>query len=76
MNDLLGRISSYHLFNYLLPGCLFAIAAARVTHRQIVPENLALGFFLYYFYGLVISRVGSLAIEPFLKWIGFLNFAE
>jgi hypothetical protein len=76
MNDLLSKISSYHLFNYLLPGCLFAAAASKFTDHQFIQQNLVLGLFLYYFYGLVISRLGSLALEPFLRWIRFLSFAE
>lgn len=76
MNELLGKISSYHLFNYLLPGCLFAVAASKFTHHQFIQQNVILGLFLYYFYGLVISRLGSLILEPFLKWVHFLNFAD
>jgi hypothetical protein len=76
MNELLSKISSYHLFNYLLPGSLFAVVATELTHRQFVQQNLVLGLFVYYFYGLIISRVGSLFVEPFLKWVRFLKFAN
>lgn len=76
MNELLNKISSYHLFNYLLPGCLFAIAGSALTNRHLGQDNIALGFFLYYFYGLVISRIGSLLVEPLLKRLGFLRFAD
>lgn len=76
MNELLSKISSYHLFNYLLPGCLFAVSATALTHRQFIQESVILGLFLYYFYGLIISRIGSLFVEPVLKWMRFLKFAE
>lgn len=76
MNDLLSKISSYHFFNYLLPGCLFAVAASKLTNHHFIQQNLVLGLFLYYFYGLVISRLGSLVLEPFLKWTRFLTFAK
>jgi hypothetical protein len=76
MNELLSKISSYHLFNYLLPGSLFAVVATELTHRQFVQQNLVLGLFVYYFYGLIISRIGSLFVEPFLKWVRFVRFAE
>ena len=39
-------------------------------------ENDFLGAFLYYFIGMVISRFGSLIIEPFLKWTSFLKFED
>src|SRR5690606_28635840 len=34
------------------------------------------GAFLYYFIGLVISRIGSLIVEPLFKKIKLLKFAE
>lgn len=76
MSELLSKLSSYHLFNYLLPGCLFAIVATALTHRTFVQQSVVLGLFVYYFYGLIISRIGSLFIEPLLKWVGFLKFAS
>jgi hypothetical protein len=76
MNDLLSKLSSYHLFNYLLPGCLFAVVATHLSHHQFIQQNLILGLFVYYFYGLVISRIGSLVVEPVLKRIKFIEFAD
>jgi len=76
MNELLKKISSYHLFNYLLPGCLFAILATKMTGRTFIQQNLILGLFLYYFCGLLISRIGSLVIEPILRKSRFLKFAD
>lgn len=76
MNELLSKISSYHLFNYLLPGCLFGVVATSLTHRPFTQPSVVLGLFLYYFYGLVISRIGSLVFEPLLKRWRFLTFAE
>jgi hypothetical protein len=76
MKDLLDKLSSYNLFNYLLPGILFAVLSKRFTHFSVIQDSLVLGVFIYYFIGLVISRVGSLVIEPVLKKISFLKFAE
>src|SRR6185437_15825490 len=76
MSELLSKVSSYHLFNYLLPGCLFAIIASKFTGHEFIQQNVVLGLFLYYFYGLVISRIGSLVLEPVLKSLHFLRFAE
>lgn len=76
MNELLSKISSYHLFNYLLPGCLFAVVASSFTQHHVIQQNLVLGLFLYYFYGLVISRLGSLVLEPLLKRLHFLKFSD
>lgn len=76
MKDLLDKISSYHLFNYLLPGILFVCISEYFTDYNFIQENDFIGVFLYYFIGMVISRVGSLFVEPFLKWISFLKFAN
>jgi hypothetical protein len=76
MKDFLSRISSYNLLNYLLPGVVFVIIAERTTQYNLIHENIVLGAFLYYFIGLVISRFGSLIMEPFLKLVKFLKFSD
>lgn len=76
MNELLSKLSSYNLFNYLLPGIIFVVLSSEMTSHNLIQSNLLLGMFLYYFIGLVISRFGSLVVEPLLKWIGFLKFAD
>ena len=76
MKDLLERLSSYNLFNYLFPGIVFAIILKGITSYSLLQENLTIGVFVYYFIGLVISRFGSLVIEPFLRKLSFLKFAD
>lgn len=76
MNDLLSKLSSYNLFNYLFPGIIFAILANKATEYSLIQEDIVLGLFLYYFIGLTISRFGSLILEPFLKRISFLKFED
>lgn len=74
MKDFFDKLSSYNLFNYLLPGILFVVIADEVTTHSFVQKDILLGVFLYYFIGLVISRIGSLAVEPILKAVKFLRF--
>lgn len=76
MKDLLDKISSYNFFNYLLPGVVFVCAAKYVTNYDFVQDQELLGAFLYYFIGMVISRFGSIFIEPFFKYIKFVEFAD
>jgi hypothetical protein len=75
MKEILDKIGVYNLFNFLLPGVLFAVTLEYLTSYSIAQENLVIGAFIYYFAGLVISRFGSLVIEPFLKKILFLKFS-
>jgi len=76
MENLLEKISSYNIFNYLLPGTLFAFLLPLVTTYNIDQKNLLLAAFAYYFIGMVISRIGSLFVEPLLRKIGFLKFSD
>ena len=70
MQDFLKRISSYNLFNYLFPGVLFAVIAEKISQWSFIYENTIITLFLCYFYGIVISRIGSLVIEPIIEKLG------
>ncbi len=76
MKDLLEKLSTYNIFNYLLPGVVFVAITESLTKYNFVQEDIVIGVFLYYFLGLVISRVGSIVIEPTLKCIKFVKFSE
>ncbi len=76
MKELIDKISSYNLFNNLFPGIIFAVIAEQITSYSFIQKDLVHGVFLYYFIGLVISRVGSLTIEPFLIYVGFLKLED
>ena len=76
MKELLDKLSSYNIFNFLLPGVLFAYLVTTFTTYQLIQNDMVVGVFLYYFLGLICSRIGSLIIEPFLKKVGFVKFAQ
>lgn len=75
MKELLDKLSSYNIFNYLLPGILFAVFVDRLTSLQILQKDIVVGVFIYYFLGSVVSRIGSLFIEPVLRKAGIVKFA-
>ena len=76
MKDFIDKLSSYNLFNYLFPGVVFVVLAKELTGYSFIQQDVILGFFLYYFIGLVVSRIGSLVVEPLLKWTSFLKYAD
>lgn len=76
MNDFFNKLSSYNLFNNLLPGILFAILLNHFTKYEISQDNILVNLFLYYFIGLTISRVSSITVEPILKKIKFITFRD
>lgn len=74
MKEIIDKLSSYNIFNYLLPGIIFVGLGEKMTSLSLVQDNLLIGLFLYYFIGLVISRAGSLTLEKSLKEIKFVHF--
>jgi hypothetical protein len=76
MKELLDRVSSYNIFNSLFPGVLFAALAEQITNYSFLQPDVLLGVFVYYFIGLVIGRIGSVIIEPILKRLSFVKFAD
>jgi hypothetical protein len=76
MKEIIDKLSSYNIFNYLLPGILFAAISKYFTDYNFIQENNFIGAFLYYFIGMVVSRFGSLTIEPLLKKTQFVKFAD
>ncbi len=77
MKELMEKISSYHIFNYLVPGVVFvSLLKTYTSYNIVVPENIFVMAFLYYFVGLVVSRIGSLVLDPILKKIKFVIFAD
>ena len=68
MKEFIDKLSSYNIFNYLLPGTIFAGLGDKLTSYSLIQENILIGLFLYYFIGLIISRFGSLTLEPLLKF--------
>lgn len=76
MTDFLNKLSSYNLFNNLLPGILYVVFLNQFTEYKVSHDNLLLSAFLYYFIGLTISRISSITVEPFLKRIKFVTFRD
>lgn len=76
MKDLLEKLSSYNIFNYLLPGVVFVVITSSLTSYNFIQDDIVIGVFLYYFIGLVVSRIGSIVVEPILKWLRFVYFSD
>ncbi len=74
--DFLNKLSSYNIFNYLLPGIIFAALASKITHYSFIQNDILVGVFLYYFIGMVVSRFGSLVLEPLLNFLSIVKYAN
>lgn len=76
MNSFIEKISSYNLLNYLLPGILYVAIMNLITELDLVQENILIGVFLYYFIGMIISRFGSLIVEPVFKRLKIISYED
>ena len=76
MKEIIEKISSYNIFNYLFPGILFCVLIQSFTSIKLIQDEIVTGFVTYYFIGLIISRIGSLIIEPILKSLKIIRFAN
>lgn len=79
MTTLIRKLSSYNILNNLLPGILFIFFWDRMfpqaqfaLNKEAYIENA----FIYYFFGMVISRIGSTIIEEIYKKIKFIKYSE
>lgn len=75
VRTILSKISSYNILNYLIPGSVFCVLASKLTEGDFTGNDLLTSLILFYFAGLVVSRVGSLLIEDPLRKVKFLAFA-
>jgi hypothetical protein len=71
MGDLLSKLESYRILNYLLPGTVFIFACDVLGIYKFESQNLFVLAFIAYFLGMTLSRIGSLFLEKPLEWIGF-----
>jgi hypothetical protein len=76
VSDFIEKISSYNLFNNLLPGVVFCLLADKFFSFSLIQSDIVVGLFFYYFVGLVISRVGSIIVEPLLKNTKIIEFTK
>lgn len=76
MENLLDRISSYNIFNNLIPGVLFLFLIDALEIIDIEENSVFLMFFGGYFAGMVLSRIGSIVIEPWFKKWKIVRYAQ
>lgn len=74
MKELLDKISSYNIFNYLLPGIVFTAWFSQLYDLTLNNINVVLDAFICYFFGLVVSRFGSIVIEPIIKFFKIVKY--
>jgi hypothetical protein len=76
MDNLLDKISSYNIFNYLFPGAVFVVLMQWTDTVTLPDVDIVTKLLIYYFVGLTISRVGSVILEPLLKVTRFVRYSD
>lgn len=76
VDKILEKVSSYNIFNFLFPGVVYCVVCDKYFSIPLIQESIVTGLFLYYFIGLVISRFGSVILEPILKKIGLIKYSD
>ena len=59
IKNLVEKISSYDILNNLFPGVIFCSIVERTTRITFSTGEIWEDLFLYYFAGMIISRIGS-----------------
>ncbi|MBK6658510.1 MAG: hypothetical protein IPG43_10355 [Proteobacteria bacterium] len=75
MKEILEKMSSYNIFTNLLPGIIFCVAVEKAYGHSAAPDDPLTAAFVYYFIGLLISRIGSILVEPALQVTGLNKYA-
>lgn len=71
LKQVVGKISSYDIFNNLYPGIIFCYLLKFMFNTNILLNDWFEDLLVFYFWGMILSRVGSVVIEPVLKGIKF-----
>lgn len=73
VKNVMDKISSYNIFNNLLSGTVFCCIVQKTTRFSFAEGDIWERIFVYYFLGIIISRVGSMIVEKILRKLKVKN---
>lgn len=76
LDKIIDKLSSYNLLNNLIPGSIFCYLLQHICVVDILSNSIVENLFIYYFVGMVVSRIGSIVIEPFVRKTGIVIYAD
>lgn len=71
----IDKLSQYNFLTNILPGTVMCVILKYLVGYDLIPDDYYQAGIVFYFVGMVNSRVGSLVIEPILKAISWVKFA-
>lgn len=72
--QIVEKISSYNIVNNLYPGILFVYVLKIMLGTNLLSDNWLENLIVFYFVGMVLSRTGSIIIEPVMKKIKIIKY--
>ena len=76
MEKLIEKIEIYHFINYLLPGTIFVAIFNKICGNEFIDSNVVIAVIEYYFIGLILSRIGSVILQPIFKKAKLIKYAD
>lgn len=75
MEKILDKIDSYNIFTNIIPGCVITKLLTLFDLFAVQVEGVVANLVLYYFFGVVASRIGSLIVEESLLALHMVSYA-
>lgn len=75
MEKFIEKLDSYNILNNLLPGIVLEYLFESILNVKLVDGNLVENLFVFYFFGIVVSRIGSVVVEPLCKKVKWVKYA-
>ncbi|EOV9665861.1 hypothetical protein ACN5LN_002816 [Cronobacter malonaticus] len=76
MESLFERISAYNIFNNIIPGAVFCYFFKLFFAVDLGGDSTIYNLCLFYFWGVFVSRVGSLIIEKLAIKTKFVRYSS
>ena len=73
---LFSKISNYNILNNLIPGAILCVVFKYLVGYDIMNVGTLELIVIFYFAGMINSRIGSLVLEPLLKKIKWVTFRD
>lgn len=71
-----GKISNYNILNNLIPGAILCVVFKYLVGYDFMSVGTIELIVIFYFAGMVNSRIGSLILEPILKKVKWVTFRD
>ncbi len=71
----IDKLSQYNFLTNILPGTVLCIILKYLVGYDLIPDDYYQAGIVFYFVGMVTSRLGSLVVEPLLKAILWVKYA-